>query len=182
MHRRGCKPFLKSAHRNSGDDMTRPDPVSQPATPVDDSTLGGLIGYHMKRAFNIIQSDLTHTLKPFELRMLTFTALTLIVDNPGLSQSQLADAMDIERPNLVVIIDELEQRRLIVRDRVRTDRRMYALKATLAGRRLAKKALAAVKAHESKLMAGLDVKTREALTTTLCTLHQHLNDHTRGKN
>lgn len=89
---------------------------------VSDTTLRSFVGYRMKRAFNVVQDDLTATLRPFDLRMLTYTALVLIVDNPGLRQSQLADAMDIERPNLVVIIDELERRELIVRDRVPTDR------------------------------------------------------------
>lgn len=160
--------------------MTRAVPVSVPVSHVNDETLSDFLGYHMKRAFNVIQSDLTETLRPFELRMLTFTALVLIVDNPGLSQSQLADAMDIERPNLVVIIDELEQRRLIVRDRVRTDRRMYALKATLAGRRLNKKALEATKAHEAKLLTGLDVQTTNNLMKVLSNLHHHLNNRHGG--
>ena len=87
-----------------------------PPEKVNDETLRAHVGYHMKRAFNIVQADLTLTLKPFELRMLTYTALALIVGNPGLSQAQLAQAMGIERPNLVVIVDELERRELIVRD------------------------------------------------------------------
>ncbi|WP_241525549.1 hypothetical protein [Pseudophaeobacter leonis] len=41
---------------------------------VSDATLRQFIGYHMKRAFNVVQSDLAHTLKPFDLRMLTYTA------------------------------------------------------------------------------------------------------------
>jgi DNA-binding MarR family transcriptional regulator len=110
---------------------------------------------------------LVKTLKPFDLRMLTYTALVLIVDNPGLRQSQLADAMDIERPNLVVIIDELERRELIIRDRVPTDRRAYALKSTLAGRRLYEKAVAAVTAHEAALLEGIDEATRATVIAAL---------------
>lgn len=123
---------------------------------VSDRSLRSLRGYQIKRAFNVIQSDLNRTLKPFELRMLTYTALVLIVDNPGLRQSQLAEAMDIERPNLVVIIDELERRELILRDRLPSDRRAYALKATLAGRRLCEKAVAAVRDHEERLLHGIN--------------------------
>ena len=136
-------------------------------TDVDDSTLRGFVGYHMKRAFNVVQNDLTRTLKPFDLRMLTYTALVMIVDNPGLRQSQLADAMDIERPNLVVIIDELERRELIVRDRVPTDRRAYALKATLAGRQLYDKAIAAVSAHEQQLLRGIDQDTLDTVLAAM---------------
>lgn len=139
--------------------MAKPAPKSKPqndVTRISDATLRRFLGYHMKRAFNVIQADLAQTLKPFELRMLTYTALVLIVDNPGLRQSQLADAMDIERPNLVVIIDELERRELITRDRVPTDRRAYALHATLTGRQLCDKAVAAVTAHENQLLEGLE--------------------------
>lgn len=128
-------------------------------THVSDATMRNFVGYRMKRAFNVIQDDLARTLKPFELRMLTYTALVLIVDNPGMRQSQLADAMDIERPNLVVLLDELERRELIIRDRVPTDRRAYALKATLAGRQLYEAAVAAVTAHEERLLQGVDDDT-----------------------
>ncbi|TYC63577.1 MarR family transcriptional regulator [Rhodobacterales bacterium] len=122
---------------------------------VSDRVLRSLYGYQMKRTFNAIQTDLTRTLKPFDLRMLTYTALVLIVENPGLRQSQLAEAMDIERPNLVVILDELERRDLVIRDRLESDRRAYALKATLAGTRLCEKAIAAVSAHETGLLEGV---------------------------
>lgn len=123
---------------------------------IGDRTLRSFHGYQMKRTFNVIQTDLSKTLKPFDLRMLTYTALVLIVDNPGLRQSQLAEAMDIERPNLVLIVDELERRELIVRDRLPNDRRAYALKVTTAGRQLYEKTIAAVKAHEEKILDGID--------------------------
>jgi DNA-binding MarR family transcriptional regulator len=154
--------------------------VSVAPSQVSDETLRNFVGYHLKRSFNVIQADLTQTLKPFGLRMLTFTALVLIVDNPGLSQSQLADAMDIERPNLVIIIDELEQRELIERNRVQTDKRIYALRATLAGKRLYKKAVAADMEHEARLLAGLDKETRKSLMTTLEALGRHLQKCNRG--
>lgn len=143
----------------------RPDIVT-----VSDATMRSFVGYQMKRAFNVVQSDLTKTLKPFDLRMITYTALVLIVDNPGLRQSQLAQAMDIERPNLVVIIDELERRELITRDRIKSDRRAYALKATLLGRRLCEQAVAAVIEHEAKLFDGLDEDTLATVLAALKTI------------
>lgn len=145
----------KAARRTAGRPTTKA-PSAQDTRPVSDETLRKALGYHMKRAFNVIQTDLSETLKPLGLRMLTYTALVLIVDNPGLSQSQLADAMDIERPNLVVIVDELEQNELILRERVPSDRRTYALNATLAGRQLYEQAVAAVQSHEARLLARLD--------------------------
>ncbi|WP_372884053.1 MarR family winged helix-turn-helix transcriptional regulator [Shimia sp.] len=144
-----------------------PAPQHVEVASVSDATMRRFVGYRMKRAFNVVQEDLARVLKPFELRMLTYTALVLIVDNPGMRQSQLADAMDIERPNLVVLIDELERRELIVRDRVPTDRRAYALKATLAGLRLYDRAVAAVAAHEARLLDGID---QDSIATVLAAL------------
>lgn len=147
-------------------------PASKPKAPhkvthVTDSTLRRLMGYHMKRAFNVVQADLTKTLKPFDLRMITYSALVTIAENPGLRQSQLADAIDIERPNLVVIIDELERRDLIVRDRVPNDRRAYALKTTQLGDELFRKAFESVVAHEEQLFASFSADDRAALIAAL---------------
>lgn len=166
-------PFWKNVHRNSGKPMGDASKSVKAAAAVqpNDDTLQRFLGYHLKRASNVVQADLARTLKPFDLRMLTYTALVLVVDNPGLSQSQLAGAMDIERPNLVVIVDTLEQRGLIVRDRVPTDRRAYALRATLQGRRLYDQAVAAVTRHEEALFQGMDQDTRATIVSALRRLH-----------
>ena len=138
-----------------------------------DRTLRQFAGYSMKRAFNAIQADVNATLEPFGLRMVTFSALVVIVDNPGLRQSQLAEILAIERPNLVLIIDDLENRELIIRERAPDDRRAHALKATLKGRRLHDKALTAVQDHEARMTAGLAPGAREVLTGALCLIERN---------
>ena len=155
--------------------MTKTVPNAAPGTEVlnvSDHTLRGLLGYNIKRAFNVMQSDLNRALKPHDLSMITFTALVLIVDNPGLRQSQLADALAIERPNLVVIIDELEARELITRDRVPTDRRAYSLQVTLAGRQVYNAALRDVQAHEACLLSGLGAADRARVIAAMQVIEQ----------
>jgi len=132
-----------------------------PAPAISDATLREFTGYNMKRAFMVIQADVTRTLEPFGLRMVTYSALAIVGDNPGLSQSQLAAALAIERPNLVVIVDELEGRDLVNRDRVPTDRRTYALRLTTEGARLLARATEAVRGHEARMIAGIG-KSEEA--------------------
>ncbi len=137
------------------------EPAKKPQdAPISDETLRGFLGYHMKRAFNVLQSDLNRALKPFGLRMVTYSALVTIVENPGLRQAQLADALAIERPNLVVIVDELERADLITREKVPTDRRAYALMPTLKGRQVARAATEANQADERRLLKGLDEDKR----------------------
>jgi DNA-binding MarR family transcriptional regulator len=170
MPRKACKRSLKNARQSSGDVMGKgiSEKAEKPALgKVNYDTLNGFMGYHLKRASNLMITDLNATLKPFGLRLLSYTALVFIVDNPGMRLSSLAKAMDVERPNLVVIIDMLESREMINRERVQTDRRAYALNITLAGRQLCEKATAAVRAHEERLTRDLDSKTRETVIAAM---------------
>ncbi|WP_051610237.1 MarR family winged helix-turn-helix transcriptional regulator [Terasakiella pusilla] len=134
---------------------------------VTDKTLREFMGYNMKRTFNVFHSDLAKVLEPFDLRMVTYSALVLIVDNPGMRQSQLADALAIERPNLVVIVDELERRELILREPSKTDRRAYSLSATLKGKRLCEKASQANRESEARLLSCLDEETKKTVQAAL---------------
>jgi DNA-binding MarR family transcriptional regulator len=117
--------------------------------------LSEFIGYAMKRALSIVQADFARTLAEHDLRAVSFSALSIIVGEPGLTQSQLADALQIERSNLVTIIDELAGRKLIIRAPVAHDRRRHALMPTAAGTQLAKAAKASAAEHERRIFTGL---------------------------
>ncbi len=120
-----------------------------------DSNLTDYLGYAMKRALSIVQSDLSRVLAGFGLRAVSFSALSIIVARPGLTQTQLADALQIERSNLVTLIDELAGRGLIVRAPVAQDRRRHALMPTASGKKLAAEAQDGVTAHERALFSCL---------------------------
>ena len=145
---------------------TDPDQTASPAEPAD-LALRDFTGYALKRAYMAIQTDFTETLAPLELRVATFSALTLIIDRPDMTQSQLAAALSIERSGVVLIVDELEGRELITRNKVPTDRRTYALRATLAGRRLGEQARAAAMGHEARMLARLSPEERAQLHALL---------------
>ena len=139
---------------------------------VDDSGLRQFAGYHLKRAYNVLRSDLAKKLEPLGLRITTYSSLILIVDNPGIRQSELAAALDIERPNMVVILDDLEQKGWINRERLETDRRAYALFATLTGKRVCEKAVQQDRLHEAKVLGGLEPKEIQRLIEALNKIEQ----------
>lgn len=134
---------------------------------VNDTALRGFVGYNLRRAYLTIHDDLMRNLAEFGLRTISFSALAMIVDNPDINQSRLAEALSMERSNLVVVIDELEQRELVSRTKVKTDRRAYALRPTLRGRRLRDRAVRAVAAHEDRLLADLAADERIKLIEML---------------
>lgn len=94
---------------------------------------------------------MNRTLQPLGLRMMTFSALAIVMENPGISQTHVARTLHIERSGVVLLVDELETNGLIQRRKVKGDRRSYALYTTAAGRKLWKTAKAAVEKHEERL-------------------------------
>ena len=120
-----------------------------------DAALRRFIGYRLKRAYNTIRSDMLHQMEPLGLRITTFSTLLLIVDQPGLRQSALANLLDIKRSNMVAIIDDLELKGWIKRKAAPEDRRAFALYATVSGERSCEKAVALAGEQDEKLMSCL---------------------------
>ena len=122
---------------------------------VTDDSLRSFMGYNMKRAFNVVQADLNATLSPFGLRMITFSTLAIIVENPGCRSSEIAQTLSIERANLVDILSALEADGLIFRSLSKTDRRAHSITVTAAGEELFGKANMAVRAHDERMLNGI---------------------------
>jgi DNA-binding MarR family transcriptional regulator len=144
-----------------------PAPTPEVQTEPLDRHLRNFAGYNVKRASNIMQSNAARSLEPFGLRITTFSALCVIVDNPDVTQSQLAAALNMERSNTVLIIDALEEAGLIGRFRVPTDRRSYALRATLAGIKRRDAASRALAEAEEERLVHLTEQERAQLTELL---------------
>lgn len=132
-----------------------------------DTVLRIYTGYNIKRAFNALQLDLNTCLFPAGLRMVTFSVLNIIDDNPGIRQSAVAKILVIERPNMVVIIDELEQAGLITRERSEKDRRAYELHTTPHGKTRLKIARTSVAEHEDRMTQGLSDQDKDILNNLL---------------
>ncbi|OED39731.1 hypothetical protein AB833_14015 [Chromatiales bacterium (ex Bugula neritina AB1)] len=135
---------------------TRPARLSRETSNVMlDETLRRFLGYRLKRAFTSIRAEILQRLEPLGLRITTFSALVLIVDNPGLRQSELACALDIKRSNMVAIVDDLENKGLIKRKAMPTDRRAFALFATKAGQETYHQAVTVTSDYETQVAGSL---------------------------
>ncbi|WOI55262.1 MarR family transcriptional regulator [Palleronia sp. LCG004] len=131
------------------------------------SDLEGLIGYNLKRAYVIVLNDFRATLGEEGLSPRSFSALSLVVQNPHVTQSALARMLGIERSGLVAIIDTLERQGYLDREAVPGDRRIQALVPTRAGRTAHAEARAAVERHEEALFSGLAPADRRRLLQIL---------------
>lgn len=145
----------------------RADRAEATGDDVDQTVLRSYVGYNMKRAYLGIRADFIASLAHLELNPSQFSALVIIVANPGVSQSALARALSVERSAIVALINTFEKRGLVSRDPVPGDRRSYALRATEAGKRHFAQAVEATDAHEKRYFARLSEEERATLIALL---------------
>lgn len=132
-----------------------------------DATLRGLTGYRLQRATGVAMVRYKAVFAEFGLRRTTFSCLSLIIDTPGLQQSQLGQTLAIERPNLVKVVRDLTKAGLVRRDVSKSDARAYALFPTPMGKTLFENALAAVQALDAQMAGGLTKAEIAALRKAL---------------
>lgn len=132
-------------------------------SPVDVGVLNEHLGYYMRRAQVWIFNDFIATLAETDIRPAQYSVLVVIGENPGLSQSELARALGIERARLVHMLDRLDRRGLTERQPSPADRRSHALFLTREGQKMLKKAKALAAAHEARLVARLGAEKHKLM-------------------
>jgi DNA-binding MarR family transcriptional regulator len=134
---------------------------------IDLGPLPELIGYVLRRAQLVVFQDFFSSFAPFDIRPAQFSVLTVIERNPGLTQSQVAEALGIKRTNFVGMLDALEARGLTERRQAARDKRSYALYLTAEGSALMRKLKPVLKAHESRVVALVGEDGRDRLVELL---------------
>ena len=114
-------------------------------------------------------------IRPLQLTPPQAGVLRRLAQFPGQSQRELADALGMHAPRLVRLIDELEGRGLVARDRDPDDRRNYAISLTDEGRRLLAELGRVARQHEHAITTGLDDDERAQLLGLLRRLAQEQN-------
>jgi DNA-binding MarR family transcriptional regulator len=104
---------------------------------------------------------------PLGLRARHLIALTVLRDQGGSTQAALATTLQIDRTNLVGLLNELEAGALIARRRSSEDRRRHMVELTDAGADLLAQAEFALAAAEDEVLALLDREQREQLSALL---------------
>ena len=131
------------------------------------SDLEDLFGYNLKRAYMIVAEDFRSAFANKGVSARVFSALSLVVSFPNITQSALARMMQIERSGLVAIVDELEQRGYLNRAAVPGDRRVQALMPTGQGKAAYAEMLDIVRRHENALFEDMSEGEKQTLLTLL---------------
>jgi DNA-binding MarR family transcriptional regulator len=96
-----------------------------------------------------------------------YAVLAMLSEGAQETQAQLADALSVDRSQLVHVLDELEENGLVERKRDKNDRRRHMVSITAEGKSRLVTLRSTVRRIEQSILEPLDEKTRKALHEAL---------------
>jgi DNA-binding MarR family transcriptional regulator len=102
-----------------------------------------------------------------------YSVLAILGEGARETQAMIADTLALDPSRLVALLDALEDRELVVRQRDPDDRRRHVVTITDEGKRELSRLRAIVKEVEDEFFAPLDAQSRKAFHETLQQLACH---------
>ena len=130
--------------------------------------LTDVLGYHIAQA-SVFTYGLfeRHVGEPFGLRKTEYSMLMLLHANGPLSPKRLAQALALSPPNLTMLLDRLQARGLLHRERSPSDGRSQNIVLTGEGKRMAGDSAAAAEPMERDLLERLSSAEHDMLIELL---------------
>ena len=127
---------------------------------IDYGPLEDWIGFNLRMAQDSTFQAFSRLSKEIGVKPGRFATLTLIGNNPGISQTALSRANGRDKSTLTPLLADLVRRGLVRRMQTHNDRRSYHLTLTRAGERLLEQLTACAREHERKLDAVIGKSER----------------------
>jgi DNA-binding MarR family transcriptional regulator len=163
-----AKPARKVAERPATVPLrNQASPTRASSAVIDLGVLNNHLGYFVRRIQVWIFQDFIRRLAPIDISPAQFSVLVIIGANEGLSQSELAATLGIERARLVRMLHLLDRRGLTERLPSSADGRRHALRLTRAGQTTLKQAKALAAQHEASLLPKLGAERYRLLLESL---------------
>ncbi len=136
--------------------MDDKDEADKRSTALSFGPLASIVGFHIARAAVATYDAYERFIgTPFELKKVEFSLLMVVKANDAIAPKRLARALAVTAPNLTMLLDRLQERGLINRERNPADGRSQHVVLTPAGQRLAHEAEAAAGPMEQSLLKHL---------------------------
>jgi DNA-binding MarR family transcriptional regulator len=144
---------------------------------LDFGALREVLGFHITLA-NIATGAVfeRHVGQPFNLRKAEFSLLMLLLANGATPAKRLARTLRLSAPNLTMLIDRMQAKHWLRRERNPADRRSQLIVLSSDGQALAKRAQAAAKTMETGLLRRLSRAERAMLIELLIKVAGHPDD------
>lgn len=107
-------------------------------------------GYALRRAANAMMGDLTSRLSAIDMRLSDASVMMLVQDRIDVTASEIGRTLDIQRANMVPLLNRLENAQLV--ERRPLDKRSSAIVLTLKGQQKLKQIEQITATFEEDLM------------------------------
>jgi len=127
-------------------------PIDNDQDQISLGRLSRFLGFRLRRVQNQLSRDFAAQTRDWSLRAGMFSSLEIIAANPGISQAELSGEVGLDKSAVVPLVDDLEARGWVERNKSPRDRRRNELSITDRGR-----------AELDKLFHELEVTERAGL-------------------
>jgi DNA-binding MarR family transcriptional regulator len=137
--------------------------------------LGGLndiLGLRIRLAHGAVYRHFTETFAQLDLTQKQVSTLWLVHDNPGISQIDLGGRLRMDRATTMTIVNRLQDRAFMRRERSTSDGRKQALYVTAAGDDALAEAKRCIGEHEAWLKGRFSAAEIEKLVEMLSRIHE----------
>jgi DNA-binding MarR family transcriptional regulator len=150
------------------------DIITTPHVEGDDDigAIKDILGFHIRLAHGTVYRHFTETFSDIEMTQKQVSVLWLVDDHPGIAQTDLALRLRMDRATTMAIINRLQARHFLRRDKSPTDGRKQALFIEHDGATALAKAKKAVLAHEKWLKSRFAKKEITQLIEMLARIHE----------
>jgi len=158
----------------SAESATQTATPARPEGTLEFGVLRDVLGFHITLA-NIAAVAVfeRHVGGPFDLRKAEFSLLMLLLANGPTPAKLLARTLRLSAPNLTMLIDRMQAKHWLHRERNQADRRSQTIVLSAEGVALARRAQTAAKTMEHSLLQRLSRAERAMLFELLAKVAGH---------
>jgi DNA-binding MarR family transcriptional regulator len=131
----------------------------------------------LMRVYEKMQKHAGEHLECYDLSPAQYDVLAQLQEAPGISQQELAERLEVTKGNVCTLLDRMQDRDLVVRERHPADRRLHLLYLTEKGATIAVKAIPAYAQFVREHLKTLSAAEQAQLLGLLGRLESHLDTH-----
>jgi DNA-binding MarR family transcriptional regulator len=141
------------------------------APPAEIGGLHDIVGFHIRLAHGAVYRHFVETFAGLDLTQKQVSVLWLVGDHPGISQIELGGRLAMDRATTMTIVNRLQERSYLRRERSQRDGRMQSLFLSDRGEAALAEAKACIESHEAWLKSRFTAAEVEKLVEMLSRIH-----------
>jgi DNA-binding MarR family transcriptional regulator len=132
------------------------------------------LGFLLTDTARMLRKLIDRRLQPFGLTRAQWAVLAMLACRDGVSQSDLAEELEIEKSTVGRLIDHVEARGWIERRPLASDRRLWRVHLTEQARPLIERVTKVILATRNEMLRGLTVEQQSQFSDALALVKSNL--------